>query len=108
MFKKLVSKFVKCEFTSGEAKLKVKNQRLELIYANRLISSDICIHTSVLIDGQWVSSTEGLWSIEKKKDSLHTTIDWKKIPVRHLWQIKRKDPCTTTCYWYSPIQNHIV
>ena len=89
MFKKLFSKITKCDFASGVAKLRVKNNRLELVYANTNISSDICIHTAMLIEGQWLSSSDGLWSSEKKKDTLHITIDWKEIPIRHLWQIRR-------------------
>ncbi len=89
MFGKLFSRLTKHEFANGPAVLRARRQLLELVFANNRLSSDICMHTSVLINGQWFSSSEGLWSIEKRKDTLHITIDWKKIPIRHLWQIRR-------------------
>ena len=89
MLQKFFSKLTKTEFNDGKIAVIAKSQRLNLAYDGKNLTSDIAIHTAVLINGRWHSSVEGLWNHDRNQDILSITIDWKNIPIRHILHIKK-------------------
>lgn len=81
--------FSKLEFKNKLLKLRVAGRFLELIYGKEKLTNDICVHSAILIEGKWHNSSEGIWDVKRQNDVVSITVDWKKIPIRHLWQIRR-------------------
>jgi len=85
--KRLVEK--KLVFRNKDIKLICQDRCLKLFYRDIELSDDIGVHASILVDNTWFDSHQGIWQINVKENTLHITIDWKDLPIRQLWNIKK-------------------
>jgi MoaA/NifB/PqqE/SkfB family radical SAM enzyme len=89
--RKVFSKLQKIKFGDEPLKLICRDNRIKLYSCNQELTADICLHTSLLVNNNWVSSQQGIWQIDKKDNGLSVTIDWEQIPVRQIWQFKKNE-----------------
>ncbi len=88
---RVISKLKKYEFGNNSMKLLARNQCLELFFNGQRLTGDIRLHSALLVNGSWYSSAQGVWQVAKKDEFLFITIDWKKIPLRQIWQFRKID-----------------
>jgi len=89
MLQKIFSRLAKAELNNSQIAVFMKDRRLKLSYDGKVLTTDICIHSSIMINGSWFSSAQGVCSCNRQNDDLSITVDWKEIPVRHIWQVKK-------------------
>ncbi|MCG2712659.1 MAG: radical SAM protein [Candidatus Omnitrophica bacterium] len=86
---RVISKLKKYELGHNSVKLITKDQYLELSFNGQRLTRDICLHSALLVNGSWYSSAQGVWQVAKKDEGLFITMDWKKIPLRQIWQLRK-------------------
>ncbi|MBI4846193.1 MAG: hypothetical protein HY810_06960 [Candidatus Omnitrophica bacterium] len=86
---KVFLKFIGYRMRNKTASIYACGRHLNILHEKTKLTNDICLHSSVLIGGHWHNSSEGLWQVNETQDVLSITIDWKKIPLRQIWQIRR-------------------
>lgn len=76
------------QMIESNLKLELKDQTIQLFWADSQITKGSGLHSALCISGKWFDSSQCIWQIERiNSQSLYIDVDWRPLPVRQSWQI---------------------